>query len=117
MGGDLYSAPDGKAPSFLVAALKDPYSGNLDRIQIVKGWLDTDGESHEKVYDVVASDNRRPGPDGKLAAVSNTVGWTRRAGGTAPDRGRIAGIPSRGRHHAAFAKPSVSPKDSRSPCR
>ena len=73
MGGDLYSAPDGKAPSFLVAAMKDPLSGNLDRIQIIKGWLDEDGETHEKVYDVTWSDNRQPGSDGRLPPVGNTV--------------------------------------------
>ncbi len=73
MGGDLTSAPAGKAPSFLVAALKDPYSGNLDRIQIVKGWMDSAGETHERVYDVVWSGNRRRGANGKLPAVGNTV--------------------------------------------
>ena len=73
MGGDLRRAPAGKAPSFLVAALKDPYSGNLDRIQIVKGWMTDDGKTEEKVYDVVWSDERVPGPDGKLPAVGNTV--------------------------------------------
>jgi len=73
MGGDLTAAPAGKAPSFLVAALKDPYSGNLDRIQIVKGWLDKKGKTHERVYDVDWSGDRRPGSDGKLPAVGNTV--------------------------------------------
>jgi hypothetical protein len=73
MGGDLTNGPDGKSPSFLVAALKDPYSGNLDRIQIVKGWLDEDGKTHEKVYDVVWSGDRQPGADGKLPPVGNTV--------------------------------------------
>jgi hypothetical protein len=75
MGGDLSKAPKGKAPSFLVAAMKDPYSGNLDRVQIVKGWLDKKGKTHEKVYDVVWGDaeKRRPGADGKLLAVGNTV--------------------------------------------
>ncbi len=73
MGGDLQAVPDGKAPNFLVAALKDPYSGNLDRIQIVKGWLDSEDESHEHVYDVVWSDDRQPDADGKLPAVGNTV--------------------------------------------
>lgn len=73
MGGDLRTAPDGKSPSFLVAAMKDPYSGNLDRIQIVKGWLDAEGMLHEKVYDVAWSDDRQPGADGKLPAVGNTV--------------------------------------------
>ena len=74
MGGDLLEAPEGKsAPTFLVAALKDSYSGNLDRIQIIKGWLDGSGETHEKVYDVVWSGDRVPGTDGKLPPVGNTV--------------------------------------------
>ncbi len=73
MGGDLRAAPAGKAPSFLVAAMKDPYSGNLDRIQIVKGWLDAAGKTHEKVYDVVWSGDRKPGTEGKVPAVGNTV--------------------------------------------
>ena len=53
MGGDLRAAPAGKAPTFLVAALSDPIGANLDRIQIVKGWIDAKGEMNEKVYDVV----------------------------------------------------------------
>ncbi len=73
MGGDLQVAPKGKAPTFLVAARKDPYNGNLDRIQIVKGWLDTKGKLHERVYDVTWSGDRKPGKDGKLPAVGNTV--------------------------------------------
>ena len=75
MGGDLFDAPAGEAPTFLVAAVKDPYSGNLDRIQIVKGWVDAAGETHEKVYDVVwaDADRRQPGAEGKLPAVGNTV--------------------------------------------
>jgi len=73
MGGDLAAGPEGKAPTFLVAALKDPYSGNLDRIQIVKGWVDSNGERHEKVYDVAWSGDRQPGSDGKLPPVGNTV--------------------------------------------
>jgi hypothetical protein len=74
MGGDLPDAPEGaKAPTFLVAALKDPFSGNLDRIQIVKGWLNANGETEEKVFDVVWSGEREPDADGKLPAVGNTV--------------------------------------------
>lgn len=87
MGGDLRMAPDGKAPSFLVAAVKDPYSGNLDRVQIIKGWMDQKGELHEQVYDVVWSDadTRKPGADGKLPPVGNTVNikqatWTNNIG-------------------------------------
>jgi hypothetical protein len=73
MGGDLAKAPKGKSPNFLVACLKDPYSGNLDRIQIVKGWLDKKGKTHEKVYDVVWSGDRKPDSKGKLPPVGNTV--------------------------------------------
>jgi hypothetical protein len=73
MGGDLAPGPAGKAPTFLVAALKDPLSGNLDRIQIVKGWLDAKGERHERVYDAVWSGDRQPGADGKLPPVGDTV--------------------------------------------
>jgi hypothetical protein len=73
MGGDLSRAPSGAAPTFLVAAMKDPLSGNLDRIQIVKGWMDKKGKTYEKVYDVAWSGDRRPGADGKLPAVGSTV--------------------------------------------
>jgi hypothetical protein len=75
MGGELPSAPDVKGPTFLVAALKDPIGANLDRIQIVKGWLDAEGELHEQVYDVVwgDADRRSVGADGKLPAVGSTV--------------------------------------------
>jgi hypothetical protein len=75
MGGDLSNAPLGKSPTFLVAALKDPIGANLDRIQIVKGWLDAKGKLHEKVYDVVwgDADRRRLSADGKLPPVGNTV--------------------------------------------
>jgi len=89
MGGDLSVAPKGiKAPTFLVAALKDPIGGNLDRIQIIKGWLDAKGELHEKVYDVAWSDNRKPdAKTGKLPTVGNTVdvanaSWTNTIGAT-----------------------------------
>jgi len=73
MGGDLARALAGASPSFLVAALKDPFSGHLDRIQIIKGWVDAKGERQEKVYDVVWSGDRKPGTDGKLPLVGNTV--------------------------------------------
>jgi hypothetical protein len=77
MGGDLGTPPDGKVPTFLVAALKDAYSGNLDRVQIVKGWVDAKGETHEKVYDVVWSGDRTPNGEGKLPSVGNTVDVSR----------------------------------------
>ena len=56
MGGDLSNAPKGKSPTFLVAALKDPIGANLDRYQIIKGWLDAKGQLHEKIYDVAWSE-------------------------------------------------------------
>ncbi len=73
MGGELRKAKSGKSPTFLVAALKDPIGANLDRIQIIKGWLDASGQVQEKVYDVVWSDDRKSGKDGKLPPVGNTV--------------------------------------------
>jgi len=73
MGGDLQSAPAGKSPTFLVAALKDPIGANLDRIQVIKGWLDKSGAVQEQIYDVAWGGDRSPGADGKLPAVGNTV--------------------------------------------
>ncbi len=73
MGGELEAAPKGKSPSFLVAALRDPIGANLDRIQIVKGWMDAKGKLHEKVYDVAWSDQRKPDANGKLPSVGSTV--------------------------------------------
>lgn len=73
MGGDLTAAPEGRAASFLVVALKDPDGANLDRVQVVKGWVDADGEAHEKIFDIAWSGERQPGEDGKLPAVGNTV--------------------------------------------
>ncbi len=73
MGADLPAAPADARPSFLVWALKDPEGANLDRVQIVKGWVDAEGESHEQIFDVAWSGDREPGPDGKLPAVGNSV--------------------------------------------
>jgi len=75
MGGDLSKPPAGKSPTFLVAALKDPIGANLDRIQIIKGWLDAKGKVQERVYDVVwgDADKRKPGAKGKLPPVGDTV--------------------------------------------
>jgi len=86
MGGDLAKSAPGKSPTFLVAALKDPIGANLDRIQIIKGWLDNDGKTHEKVYDVVWAGERKADKDGKVPAVGNTVdvanaSWTNTIGG------------------------------------
>jgi len=87
MGGDLRNMPAGKAPTFLVAALKDPLSGNLDRIQIVKVWLEGKDKGMERVYDVVWSGDRKPDSDGMLPPVGNTVDvknatWTNTIGST-----------------------------------
>ncbi|MAZ87378.1 MAG: hypothetical protein CL693_07025 [Cellvibrionaceae bacterium] len=71
MGGDLTRS--NKAPSFLIHSVKDPDSGNLDRVQVVKGWLDSQGQSHEKIYNVAWSDERKLKSDGRLPAVGNTV--------------------------------------------
>jgi hypothetical protein len=75
MGSDLKPAPAGaKAPGFLVFAQRDPMGANLDRVQIIKGWVDAKtGKSREKVYDVVWSGERKPGRNGKLPPVGDTV--------------------------------------------
>jgi hypothetical protein len=88
MGGDLAAAPKGKVPVFLVAALKDPVGANLDRYQVVKGWLDKQGQVHEKVYDVAWSGDRKPDPKtGKVPLVGSTIDlaeatWTNTIGAT-----------------------------------
>jgi hypothetical protein len=85
MGGDLPANKAGKkAPSFMVYALRDPIGGNLDRIQIIKGWYDGK-QQHEQVYDVAWSGDRKPGKDGKVPPVGNTVdaktaSWTNTIG-------------------------------------
>jgi hypothetical protein len=74
MGGDLTKAPSGKGPNFMVIALRDPRGANLDRIQIIKGWLDKKGKTHERIYDVAVSDGRPIGKDGRCKTpVGNTV--------------------------------------------
>ncbi|MGI9483277.1 MAG: DUF3604 domain-containing protein [Hyphomicrobiales bacterium] len=73
MGGDLTAAPDGKSPTFMAYAVRDPIGANLDRLQIIKGWLDADGKTHEKVYNVAWSDNRKLDGKGKLPPVGDTV--------------------------------------------
>jgi hypothetical protein len=86
MGGDLSNAPSGGAPTFMVYALRDPIGANLDRIQIIKGWMDAKGDLHEKVYDVAVSDGRKIGADGRCKTpVGNTVdieaaNWTNTIG-------------------------------------
>jgi hypothetical protein len=73
MGGELAASAGASAPGFIVAALKDPRSGNLDRIQMVKGWLAEDGSAREQVYNIVWSGDRHLDADGRLAAVGDSV--------------------------------------------
>jgi hypothetical protein len=73
MGGNLSAAPEGKAPHLLIRALRDVDGANLDRVQVVKGWMDSDGKPQEKVFDVAWSGDRQMGSDGKLPPVGNTV--------------------------------------------
>ena len=93
MGGSLRVKPENaKAPSFMVYALRDPVGANLDRIQVVKGWLEVDGETREQVYNIAWSGERKLRRDGKLPAVGNTVdvanaNWTNTIG--AADLGAV----------------------------
>jgi hypothetical protein len=86
MGGVLPPMVGGDTPTFLVAALKDPIGANLDRIQIVKGWIDASGEPRERIHDVAVSDGRKIGSDGRCKTpVGDTVdvakaSWTNTIG-------------------------------------
>jgi len=86
MGSDLTKAPKGKSPTFMIYALRDPIGANLDRIQIIKGWLDKKGKTQERIYDVAVSDGRKIGTDGRCKTpVGNTVdieaaNWTNTIG-------------------------------------
>jgi hypothetical protein len=73
MGGELKAPPKGKAPAFMIRALRDPDNANLDRIQVVKGWLKGNGETEERIYDVVCSDDRSIVDRRCERAVGNTV--------------------------------------------
>ena len=74
MGGELGKAPQGKAPGFMVQALRDPDGANLDRIQVIKGWIDADGETQERIHDIAVSDGRQIGADGRARQpVGSTV--------------------------------------------
>ncbi|MDX2481999.1 MAG: DUF3604 domain-containing protein [Desulfuromusa sp.] len=74
MGGDLTKSSAEKGPNFMIIALRDPIGANLDRVQIIKGWLDKDGKTHERIYDVAVSDGRSIGQDGRCKTpVGNTV--------------------------------------------
>jgi len=73
MGGDLSLSPKGKSPNFLIRAVKDPDGANLDRVQVIKGWHDSHGQLHEKIYNVALSDSRKEGRDGSAPSVGSTV--------------------------------------------
>jgi hypothetical protein len=74
MGGDLNAAPAGKAPSFLIRALRDADGANIDRVQVIKGWLDSSGKTQEQVWDVAVSGDRKIEADGRCKTpVGNTV--------------------------------------------
>ena len=73
MGGELTKAPEGGAPHFLIRATKGPIDHNLDRVQVIKAWLGSDGEAQERIFDVVWSGDRQPNAHGKLPAVGNTA--------------------------------------------
>ena len=73
MGGDLQAAPEDAAPVMMIHAVRDPDGANLDRVQIIKGWLDADGNTHEQVFNVAWSDDRKMDTAGKLPSVGNTV--------------------------------------------
>lgn len=73
MGGQLETPGKDQSPTFLVWAAKDPKSGNLDRVQIIKGWVDSKGDQHEKIYDVAWSGDRELDSKGNLPAIGSTV--------------------------------------------
>ncbi|MGI9521774.1 MAG: DUF3604 domain-containing protein [Hyphomicrobiaceae bacterium] len=73
MGGELTNGPKGKAPSFMIRAVRDPDGANLDRVQIIKGWLSKDGETHERIYDVACGGNRTIKGRRCESPVGNTV--------------------------------------------
>ncbi len=73
MGADMKENTEGKPVQLMIYARKGPNSGNLDRIQVVKGWVDSNGESQTKIYNVTWSGDRQLDANGKLPAVGNTV--------------------------------------------
>jgi len=100
MGGTLKAATKG-APSFTVWAMKEPDGANLDRIQIIKGWIDAKGEPQDRVFDVVWSGNRKPDARGKVPAIGNTVDVTKATYTNAIGSGELSGM---------WTDPSFDPK-------
>ena len=105
MGADLPARQGDGAPTFMVYALRDPIGANLDRIQIVKGWLNADGTTAEKVYDVAWSSGRQPDANGVVPPVGSTVdvanaNWTNTIG--ASELGAVWSDPDFDPSQAAF---------------
>ncbi|MEM7412743.1 MAG: DUF3604 domain-containing protein [Myxococcota bacterium] len=92
MGGDLRDAPSGATPQFRVQALQDPKSAPLDRVQIIKGWVDASGKAHERIHDVVWSGDRTPAADGVVPALANTVDPTTGRYDAATGAGELAAL-------------------------
>ena len=92
MGSHLHEAPPGKSPTFIVAAMKDPEGANLDRIQIIKGWIDSVGQAQEKVFNVVWSGNRELDAQGKLPLVGDTVNRETATYGNTIGAAQLAGV-------------------------
>jgi hypothetical protein len=102
MGGDLAAARAGQVPTFLIAAMKDPIGANLDRVQVIKGWVDSTNKTHERIYEVAWSNPaKRKLAGGKLPAVGDTVDLT-----TATYRNSIGAPTLVGR----FRDPNFDPK-------
>lgn len=76
MGGTLTRAPTGGVPSFLIQVAKDPLEANLERVQMIKGWLDASGKTHQKVVDIALSEGRTLGPHCNAPQWANTVDVT-----------------------------------------
>jgi len=101
MGGALSAAPGGAAPGFLVQVMKDPKGANLDRVQVIKGWIDASGKTHERVFDVAWSGDRAPNAKGQLPPVGNTVD---------PATGRYTNTIGNAQFSALWRDPDFDPK-------
>lgn len=100
VGGELPPAPEGGAPRFLIHVTKDPKSGNLDRVQVIKGWIDASGNTHERIHDVVAEEGRARDAKGVFVPVGNTVD---------PTTGRYTNTIGSAELSAVFEDPDFDP--------
>lgn len=101
VGGELPARPEGAAPRFLIQVSKDPKSGNLDRVQVVKGWIDAGGKTHERIFDVAAENGRTRDAHGAFVAVGNTVD---------PQTGKYTNTIGSAELSAVFEDPDFDPK-------